>query len=849
MSTNKNNAYKLNFKISAIAIAVATALGSTPYVQAEEAEESQGIEEVIVTVRKRQESLQDIPTTVQALSEEFIEELGAKNMEDYTRFIPGLTLISFNPGSSNIIFRGITTGLGDFIGQAGASVYMDETSLTSVGSQPDIRMIDIQGVQALAGPQGTIYGGSAQAGVMRIQTNKPDLSGFDASVDMGYRTGSESDASYDINAMLNIPINEQFAIRLVAEKAEDGGFVDNVFGYTPNYNSLWGEVLSEYDNADMVEENWNSTDYDTMRVSARWEPNDDWAITFTHHYQKNESHASNDYNPFVGDLQAVYFNKNHREDEWNLSALTIEADLGWAQLVSSTSFFKRDVNLSVDGSVYFRSYTMYCAYYAKYCYGTQGRYTSAYTPGSDITGVVEETEWKDRFTQEIRLSHHGDDYDWLLGLFYEDGNDDWDSVWMKPTSLPGGFATSTAAGYWLDQHDHLDSYPEDPIATWLSTDRTTWTQVALFGEFTWHYDDKTDITVGGRYFQHDNDKYYLVYNPNNVRAPDYYEGSYATTVASGSDKDFVPKISISHKLSDSKMIYALYTEGFRPGGSNRKRGDPDRIVFDREFDPDKVANYEIGAKTRWAENTVQLNLSYFYMDWSDYQLEVVDPSKTACLDVSDPNYTDKCGQPWQKVVANMGDAHTQGLQTDVVWIPAEGWEVGGNFQLLEAETDTDVPIAGITAGLELPNVSELKSSAWVNRRWDVNFIPGGEMYFRGQYSYASESLNQIDSSNVYDTNPVLANDAFSIMDLSLGLISHENDWEVKFYINNVTDERAQYYNASGYGEYPFSSTGALGTAGDGLTPNPNAAQYDHYHRVYSNRPREYGIRFKMAWGD
>ncbi len=848
MSThNRTISHKTKITRTALATAVATALGIMPIHQvtaAETNEKSATVDEVLVTVRKRQETLQEIPATVQALSEDFLDEVGAKNMEDYTRFIPGVTLISYTPGSSNIIFRGISTGLTDFIAVAGASVYLNESSITSVGAQPDVRMLDIAGVQALAGPQGTIYGGSAQAGIMRIQTNQPDLSGFEGSIEAGVRSGPESDASYNLSAVLNIPLSEQFGIRLAAETAEDGGFIDNVLGYTPDGHE-WARLPAmsgTLNNSNVVENNWNGVEYSTFRVSARWEPNDNWAISLMYQDQTNEGHGANDYNPFVGDLQTVYFNQNYRKDEWDVTSLTIEGDLGWAQLVSATSFYQRYVDNSYDGTVYFKYYNQWCndyfgtytgadIWYARYCLGT--------TADADFTGDATDPFWNESFTQEIRLSHQGDEYDWLAGVFYEEGNDNWDNIWMRPTATSDGntYQESISLLYWETLWG--TEFP-NAQTTWLSTDRTDWTQVAVFGEFTWHVTDKTDLTIGGRYFQRDNDKLYLVYGPDTQLRAEFLPGERAAGIASGSDSDFVPKINLSYKLSDSKMIYGLYSEGFRPGGTNRGRGELGRTTFPRVFKADNVANYELGAKTHWAENTLQINVSLFHMAWTDYQLEVVDPSNRSCLDDDGNQVTDYpvCDQPWQKVVGNAGDAHTTGLQVEVSWVPADGWEVGGNTQWLEAETDSAVLVADITPGMSLPNVPEWKTSGWLSHRWNVDFIPGAEMVFRGQFSYTGESLNQLAVLGLGDGNPLLTNDAFTIIDFSLGITSSDREWDVSLYVNNATDERAQYFNNTGLSEYPFSNSGANG-----------GAPYEHYHRVYTNRPMEYGIRVKYNWGD
>ena len=832
---------KIQYTLSPIAAAVTAALvPPATAVAQDEGASGAVIEEIIVTSRKREESMQGIPASIQAIPAEMLEAMGAMNTEDYARFIPSLSFISYTPGSNNVIFRGVTTGVSDFIAQAGASIYLDETSITSTGSQPDVRMVDIARVEALAGPQGTLYGASAQAGIMRIVTNQPDPSQLEGGVDLQMRTGSDSDESYDISAVLNVPlVEDRLAVRLVAFTAEDGGYIDNVFGHTPDTHEWFTLPTGSgtMDNAAVVKDNWNKVEYVGARISLRWDINEDWAATISHNYQNNEASGANDFDPFVGDLQTVKYNPYFREDDWTQTSLTIEADLGFAQLVSATGFFDRTIDYRIDATVYFKYYnawacnysldpvvyywawvnpnTGYAVYYPRYCF--------APTQQGDFVGVIQGPTFMDKFTQEIRLSNQGEQMDWLLGFYYEDSSDNWDAIWGEPTS--NDYQNSLSLVYW--ESFYGAGFAPTAVSGWFSADRTEWEQKALFGEATWHINDQWSATVGGRYFERTNDKTYWVENPFSNLQPEYQP---TPPVASGTDEDFVPKISVSYQISDDKLIYGLYTEGFRPGGTNRGRGDPARTAFPRVFEADIVTNYEIGAKTQWAGGTFQLNVTAFQMEWDDYQLEVVDPSYLGCDGIIDPI----CGQPWQKVVANAGDAHTSGLQVEAMWVPAEGLDLGMNALWLEAETDEDFPIASITKGLRLPNVAEFKGSVWGTYTWPVTFASGGQMFVRGQYSYTGDSFNQLVPAAIgTDSNPTLTNEAYGIADIRFGLTSGEGNWQVDVFVNNVGDEQADYYNGTGWFEYPFGNTQ------DGRT---------NTHRIYRNRPREYGLRFSMNWG-
>jgi outer membrane receptor protein involved in Fe transport len=823
--------------------------------------------------------VQDIPFSVQAIPEEMLKDMGALNTEDYARFIPSMTWLNWaGAGSNQIIFRGVNTGTDNFVATASASVYLDEVSVTQTGSQPNVRMMDINRVEALAGPQGTLYGAAAQAGTLRIHTNQPDPTGFESSVDASFFTGSDSDASHSVTGVLNLPLVEDvFAIRIAAQTAEDGGFIDNVLGHTPDgwwayyhfpddpVRSTWGTL----DNSDVVEENWNSIEYTAARISARWDINDDWAATFAYNYSENESHASMDFNPFVGDLQTIAFARNWRRDEWDLYSLTIEGDLGFAQFVSATSFFDRTYDYEIDGTIYHKYYTAWgCEerpdtayyywlwvnpatgmgiYYPQYCIMPGDPTASPYLLG-DANAILAGPEWNDKFAQEFRLTHQGEKFDWLAGLYYEESSDNWDAVWAKSTT--GDYQDTLSLYYFEDIWG--TTFPT-ATGAYLSSDRTDWEQTAVFGEVTWHINDQWHATVGARWFDTTNDKLYLVWNPMSdvsgtpvglAPRASHAPGSGGEVPSGGDISEVVPKFTLTWNIDDDKMMYATYTEGFRTGGVNRSHGvyDYSRSFFPQVFSEDVVANSEIGIKTRLANNTVQLNVALFNMDWENFQAEVVDPSGQDCS----PEEPVICDNPWLKSVGNVGDAHTAGVNVDFAWIPAAGWDIGANAQFLEAEVDQDLilnnrpvsssdptPRAVIRDGQDLPNVPEFQGSVWASYAWPVQFIGGGDMFVRGQYSYTGGSHTHLIPRSEGTSNPSFDKDSYAIGDARLGFISNEGNWQLELFVNNISDERAEIYLGSGNFEWQFSRTG----------------EYDHYHRQYTNRPREYGLRFFMEWGD
>jgi outer membrane receptor protein involved in Fe transport len=934
---------------AAISTALAPATAALAQDQGEAAREGAGeLEEVIVTATKVEANVQDIPSSVQAMPEAMLQQMGALNTEDFVRFMPNVNWISFGAGNDNqVIFRGVHTSTGAYTMTRSASVYLDEIPLTSTaGDSPDIRMLDINRTEALSGPQGTLFGAAAQAGTLRFISNRPDPSKFEASAEAVFKGGDDSEMSHSVTAVLNLPlVEDKFAIRLAAQVAEDGGYIDNVYGHHPDMwfgetaaesaasappawqsgqpyiwrceqgqgDCVWGTnrlTWGRMDNADVAEGDWNSAEHTLYRVSARWDINDDWSVTAAYHYGETDGRGNHSYNPFVGDLQTINFVKPTSYSEWDMTALTIEADLGFAQFVSATSFYDNQRDYLIDNTLYYKYYTTnYCGdqgaadttwytwYYWQNPVTGRAIYLPSYcvtpvtgAPGDvtqipDMAGYGAGPEWQERFSQEFRMSHQGEKFDWLAGLYYEDSKDAWDSVWMADINTPysesmsyaflEACAQGTVANYLCYGSYSANGYDQIPaqerlaaLATathyWHSSDRTDWEQKAVFGEFTWHVNDKTNVTFGGRWSETDNVKRYNKYvaghtGPDGRQVPGFQIPNWIGNEGPQyeSQDEFVPKLAVDYNIDDDKMLYGLYTEGFRVGGINRanRRAIWHRTLWGQTWEPDKLKNYEVGLKSRWADNSMQLNLAAFYMDWQDLQHEVVDPSVGSCVypeeeptcrppqgtqrpPETDPRIlswhpTASMTLPWLSIVGNVGDAHASGITADFDWAVSDRLQVGGNLIWLEKEIDSTTadPASGVVPGLKLPNTPETQGSAWATYTWPVDFLGGGEMFFRAQASYTGSTHTElVPDLNVNGRSPSFDNDSYTIADLRLGLVSGDGDWQVDLFVSNVTDERAQVDQGC-YG-WAWGRTG----------------EYDRVHCTYTVRPREFGIRLYTRWG-
>jgi len=882
--------------LTPVAGAIAAALypGSSAFAQDAEAPEADNyaLEEVIVTATKREVSIQDIPASVQAITQETLAAMGAKTLEDFARFVPSMNVVSYGAGSSAVVFRGATTGAGWLV-QATSSVYLDEISVSQTGAQPTIRAVDIARIEALAGPQGTLYGSDAQAGTLRIITNQPVMNEFEAVFDGDLRDGSMSDASYRGSLVFNFPlVEDKLALRLVGFSDRDGGFIDNVYGHTADWhgpgdrsnpeNNLAPSGFGTLDNAASVEKNWNEEDVYGGRVHLLWEMNDNWAVTGSYHYQKSDAGAESLMDPFVGDLEVVRFHDNWRKEEFSMYSLKVEGDLGFAQLVGAVSYYDREVEYMADATTYTHYWAAYACHDATYYSQVDYPYYFAnpdsdnilwwpvYCSGpsidADYLSVYYEPAKEDKLTAEIRLQGGGDTFDWIVGGYYEESSNWWLDPFHTPT--PGGrindsIAASTYSNS-ISQQFHEFYYGGDysnTTSNWSAGSESEWEQAAIFGEFTWHITDAWDLTVGGRYFDR---SYVNAYWGNSPGRLYHNEGRYEVAEGSAeaeyreandgaplprkrSETQFVPKLSVSYKISDDKMVYALYSEGVRQGGLNRGRGDP---FFPKEYDSDLMKNYEVGYRSGFADGRGRLNLTLYNMQWEEYQLQVLDPASNYCRD---PETGDEippsqmkipyvCGQPWQTVIANLGDAHITGFNVSVDYSPSENWVLGFNYEKMEAETDTDHVfynnldeiVLEVESGWRLPITPSYKAAAWAEYRKPTSLLGANDFFVRLQWSFTGDSVSRLEESlsPIDSPTPQFVNPSYNIGDIRAGIVG--DDWQVDVYVNNLTDERAIYTYSSGPPIVWQAAQIAEGRM--------------HHQDAYINRPRELGVRYTKRWG-
>jgi len=763
---------------SAIAAAVSAALtGPSAFAQ------SQGdtIEEIVVTATKREESLADIPMSIRAFTTDDIVRQGLDGLDDYVGKIPALALASRQPGGNSVVFRGVAASGIQFGTNPSSGIYLDEQPITSAGRNPDPRLIDIERLEALSGPQGTLFGDASQSGTLRIITNKPDPTAFDAWVDLEANQVSDGDAGYDVSAMLNVPLAEdRLALRLVGFTAEEAGYIDNVLGTSPG---------GTYTNEEFVEDDVNTTTITGGRAALRWFPDDRWTVDATAIFQSTEADGFGDKDFGRPDLEQVRFFDERLEEDWYQLALTLEGATGIGDFLFSASYFDRDLRYDADATDYMFAFQQISdAYEAEYnaANGTDYDFYFYDFGGDVVRGFNIEEDDSTRFSIEARWSTPEiDDSRWrgIVGLFYQKLEND--GVFRANAE---NFAGSPAF-YYLAYNPYNPSLNGLPPGSWdvpsyaerqggwfFGLYDTEIDQFALFGEATFYVTDNVTITAGGRWYDVDR-KEDLVLGALQQGPVPSAETDFVFTDGTGEESDdgFVPKINVTYNFDDQSLVYFTYSEGFRSGGANALRPDS---ILPRRYDSDKVQNYEAGFKTTAADGRLFLSVVAYHMVWDDIQVQVNDPQPVV----------------FQLGVVNFPEATIDGAEVQASWVPAPGWSLEATLAWNEAEISqtatlfegSDAPISAAD-GTRLPITPDWKGSLSIEHTFADSTLLGGTPYARADYRYTGESINALAGLEaIVGAPPPTIQDSYGVLDLRAGIDADK--WSVNAYVANVFDE-------------------------------------------------------------
>lgn len=787
-------------------------LAGASVAQAQQA--SGGLEEIIVTAQKREESLQNVPLSIQAIGTERLEELKINDFQDYVKFLPSVSFTSIGPGFGLAYFRGVASGENNNHSGPSPSVgmYLDEQPITTIQGAVDIHLYDIARVESLAGPQGTLYGASSQAGTIRIITNKPDPSGFDAGYGIEGNMVEHGGTGYLFEGFVNLPISSAAAVRLVGWVRKDAGYIDNVAGTMifPTAEALNpnGGCVTNLRNPPPgcvstrihPEDDFNETDTYGARAALRINLNDNWTITPSLMGQRTEADGLFAFEPNTGDLKVSEFYPDIIEDKWYQAALTVEGKIGRFDVIYAGAFLNRDDVVNYD-------YSDYSYFYDQ---GGSGIYwgDDAGVPLQNPSQYVRGTDSYERQSHEIRIASPQDErLRFVAGLFYQTQDQEIFQNY-RIDGLGGSIYYYDEEGV-LQTTDFYDvQVPGWDDTIWLTNQLREDTDQAIFGEVSFDFTDKLSGTAGLRFFEFENSikgffgfgaGYSSNYGEALCFSDKQYKGSPCTNIDDKfDDSDFVQKYNLTYRFTEDKLVYATFSEGYRPGGINRNNTVG-------PYKPDFLTNYELGWKTTWLDNRLRLNGAIFHEDWDNIQYSFLPPSGNGLT-----------------VIKNAGAAQIDGIELDVTWAATDALTVSAGMMAVSAELsedyneDADQPDdEGPEAfkGDRLPITPEFKAN--VIARYE---FPMGEYnwHLQGGLVYNGDTYSDLKRA---DREILGKLDSYTIADFSAGV--RRKGMGLELFINNAFDERAESLR---YANCSYDTCG----------PNP-------YHVPLL--PRMYGLKF------
>jgi len=673
-----------------------------------------------------------VPISVQAIGTRRLDQLNISNFEDYTKQLPSVSFDTSQPGSTTVYVRGVATGSdGNHTGSLpSVGFYLDEQPVTTIGGTLDVHIYDIARIESLAGPQGTLYGASSEAGTIRIITNKPELGVTTGRIDGELNKVDHGGVGGSLEGMINLPVASNIAFRASAFYQRDAGYIDNVFGeHTLCGTTLFGPDPTDptntiavgcvrdgfhLENSKFVKDNFNVNKTWGGRAALKIDLDENWTVTPTIMHQNSHAEGVWFKDALLGDLEVQRFREEPTRDKFTQYALTIEGKIGNFDLTYAGAYMHRPTSGIADYTEYTYAYDV--AYENAKSDGTAGGGIAYYYYFQNDAGdLIDPTQYIvggnnfKKLSQELRIASPADQpLRFIAGAFYQRQSND------------------ILQDYKVDGLGALLSVNGLPGTIWLTKQERVDRDYALFGEVSYDITPQITITGGGRYYKFNNTVFGFAgfgRNPDYITGPDGKKvpgspppnaaGSSRTGVAQcfttsgdslrdsqqfGTDTtlildgklDGTPCINVGRfedgevkpkqskddgftyrfngtwKPQDGLMFYATWSKGFRPGGINRQPGLA-------PYAPDFLINYELGWKTTLGP--VRWNGAIYHQRWKDFQFSFL-------------------GENSLTVVQNARDANINGIETDVNYVRG-GLTLNAAAAYTHAETKGNICNASI----------------------------------------------------------------------------------------------------------------------------------------------------------
>lgn len=853
-------------KRTKLSCAIVTALAVAP-LHAQEESTKASIETIQVTATKRSESIQEVPVAVTALNGEALENLGVDNFQDYVEFLPNVVFQGTGPGQNEIYIRGAATTQTNIAVssvqalQPSVAFYLDEQPVSMQGRNLDVFATDMQRVEVLPGPQGTLFGASSQSGTVRLITNKPDHSGFSAGIDTDLSFTKDGEMSTTVEGYFNFSLADDLAVRLAAYNEHQGGWIDNILNDPGNGGYIGSAVVIDRisggpltdpantpvtppQNDLLVEDDFNDATYAGARLGVSYLVNEDWSLLVQHTQQTLETEGVFAYDPNLdGESSTNRFTPENNDDEFGLTTWTLEGRLKQLEVVYTGGYLDRKIDSNVDYTGYTNG-GLFAAYYVCNHY-------EAATPADerclDPTKFYKESTDTTRLTHELRINTPAEN-DWRLtaGIFYDD--QELSTIGkFKIGNTDLGFFNNLGRTLVGTEGINSNGGPFESEVSFVNDVTHTIEQIALFGQLEYDLTDTVTASFGARWYEIDDIfkgstttvdvsrrvKAFGSLDADELIAVGEDPAAIQAAIANGqlevdllgSDgtltvDDVIIKTGLAWKVSDDVLLFANYSEGFRPPVTNRVGGGQatnQNGAFEGFRIPvysltDTLKNYEVGIKGDFFDGILRVNATAYFSDITDLQTSRFDPTNISFLVFTD----------------NVGDAEIQGLDADITWLATDNLVIDASFSMLDTElTSINPELQGIAPGVgsRLPYSAEFSGN--LRARYYHEMDNGMTAFVNGSIAYTGDRLAsmKMDAYVLEDTTLLVygtgsglkiqdeaavfegvtyadrngqtfrggryLQENYAIANVAFGLM--KDDWKAEIYIDNLFDESAILY--------------------------------------------------------
>lgn len=757
---------RIGFAVAA-AIAAAALPQRAPAATAVDAAESGGgLQEVLVTARKVSENLQDVPISVDVLTKQDMQNLGIARFDDYAQKMPSISFISVGPGTQLLVLRGASDGSNpNYANTSATGFILDDMSMSWSGVQPDLHLYDMESIQVLNGPQGTTFGASSMSGAIINTTVKPDVNAFSAGVDLNAGQIKHGGQNWTTEGFLNLPlISGVLGLRMSAFTDSSGGFINNQLTTRTWVN---GAVS---DNSPWARNNYNHEHLEGGRIALKAVLGDKWDAILTYGYQRQSTLGAWDEDPNLPPRTVERFGPESHDFQSKTLDFHVDGDVGIGDLVFASTWWSLPTRQQNEYSQYMENYQggalegVTCSNDPVYGGG----------PYTDCKPPLQYYEYHtnpERWSNELRLSSKsGGRFHWLGGLYWEKTRDKNSGSTFY---MPNLRYDSPAFQYYNAYNGTPPGSTSLPPGEWYAYNtRSDYLQQSEFANINFDVTDKLNIEAGVVHF-HSDFKYYSPY------------GQFAYVATSpaldeGSSHKWDSRFGLNYKFTKNAMIYGVFSQGFRDGGSNS--GFPTSCYnagVPKSYAPDTMNNYEFGWKTTSLNGHLVWDGAVYQMDWKQLQTIIYD------VDICAPS----------SFYVNVGNARIRGVESNADYKVNDNWSMQAAFSYNDAHI-TSSPYATFqpNVGERLPYDPYFNYSA--NIRYETPLSAGLRGYAQFDISHKGDMWNDL---HVAGSNgfPRILQPEYSIMNVRVGLNPDGGHWLAELYVTNLADKNAIIYSNTG----------------------------------------------------